>query len=152
MCANKKEFKQEFRKAGMLLIMNHFSSDDSIVLEAIVYAKSKDSKSIYKNILSDIHTFVAIDNKSYSDVIELLNTDRFMWNHPKLEEIATVQNEIFSYIESPFEIVDGMFTCPKCGSTKTVSYSKQTRSSDEGMSTFVFCTNRLCKHGWMYSG
>jgi DNA-directed RNA polymerase subunit M/transcription elongation factor TFIIS len=144
--------KQDIRKAGMMMLMSHFNSDDSTVLEDIVYKKSKDSKSIYKNILSDIHVFVATDNKSYADVIDILNTGKFMWNHPKLDDIANIQNEIFSYIESPFEIVDGMFTCPKCGSTKTVSYSKQTRSSDEGMSTFVFCTNRLCKHGWMYSG
>jgi DNA-directed RNA polymerase subunit M/transcription elongation factor TFIIS len=143
--------KQDFRKTGMMLLMSHFSSDDSTVLEELVYTKSKDSKS-YRNILSDIHTFVTIDNKSYSDVVKLLNDERFMWNHPKLDDISTVQNEIFSYIENPFEIVDGMFKCPKCGNTKTVSYSKQTRSSDEGMSTFVFCTNRLCKHGWMYRG
>ena len=143
---------QDNRDSGLLLLMNHFSSDDSKFLEDLVYKKSKNSKTIYKNLLSEIHTYVTIDNKSYSDVIELIKGDKFMWNHPKLDDIAATQNEIFSYIENPFEIVDGMFTCPKCGNSKTVSYSKQTRSSDEGMSTFVFCTNRLCKHGWMYRG
>jgi DNA-directed RNA polymerase subunit M/transcription elongation factor TFIIS len=143
--------QQDFRKAGMMLLMSHFSSDDSSTLEDIVFKKSKDQK-MYKKILTDIHSYVTVNNKTHAELIDILNSEKYMWNHPILDDILTTQNEIFSYIENPFEIVDGLFKCQKCGNGKTVSYSKQTRSSDEGMSTFVFCTNRECLHHWMYKG
>jgi transcription elongation factor S-II len=38
------------------------------------------------------------------------------------------------------------FKCGKCKQRKTVSYQKQTRSSDEPMTTFVFCV--MCGNRW----
>lgn len=54
------------------------------------------------------------------------------------------------YIVNPFEVVDGVLECPKCHSTKTYSIQKQTRSSDEPMTTFSKCAK--CGHNWRYSG
>lgn len=44
------------------------------------------------------------------------------------------------------EVSDGMFTCNKCKSKKTVYYQMQTRSADEPMTTYVTCTN--CGAKW----
>ena len=54
------------------------------------------------------------------------------------------------YLTKPFEVVDGVVTCPKCQGMKTWSVQKQTRSSDEPMTTFSRCA--LCNHQWSYSG
>jgi len=41
---------------------------------------------------------------------------------------------------------DGLFKCGKCKSMKTTYTQVQTRSADEGMTTFVHCTN--CGKRW----
>lgn len=41
---------------------------------------------------------------------------------------------------------DGLFTCFKCKSKKTVYYQMQTRSADEPMTTYVTCTD--CNTNW----
>ena len=145
------EIDSSVRESGTLLLLNHYPSADVTSLEEAVFKASKSSKN-YKHIMAEIHCLVAHDNKTAKEVLEIVQSGQTEWKHPKFSDIAHTQNEIFSYIENPFEVIDGMFACPKCGNKKTVAYSKQTRSSDEGMSTFVFCTNRMCKHQWMYRG
>jgi len=44
-----------------------------------------------------------------------------------------------------FEVVDGVNQC-KCGSFKVLDRSLQTRSADEGMTHFFYCT--VCKQSW----
>ena len=43
-----------------------------------------------------------------------------------------------------FELQDGVEKCNKCGSYKTLSSTKQTRSADEGATVFTQCL--ICKH------
>ena len=45
-------------------------------------------------------------------------------------------------------VVQGMFECGRCKSTKTTYTQKQTRSADEPMTTFVTCSN--CKNRWKF--
>ena len=104
-----------------------------------------------KQVLFDLLLLLK-QNSDPEDVLLQLKMGLVAWNHPSFKEITDAQNEIFSYIECPYEVVEGMFTCPKCENKKTISYAKQTRSADEGMSTFVFCANKECRHAWMYRG
>lgn len=41
---------------------------------------------------------------------------------------------------------DGPCACPRCGSWRTAFTQAQTRSADEGMTTFFAC--RACSHRW----
>ena len=45
-------------------------------------------------------------------------------------------------------IPDGMFKCRKCKSMKTTYTQAQTRSADEPMTTYVFCTD--CSTRWKF--
>lgn len=45
--------------------------------------------------------------------------------------LETMRNEV--------DATEGSITCNRCGSTETISYQKQTRSSDEPMTTFWSC-------------
>ena len=49
-------------------------------------------------------------------------------------------------IEDNNQVSDGLFKCAKCKSMKTTYTQVQTRSADEPMTTFVFCTN--CGKRW----
>ena len=53
-------------------------------------------------------------------------------------------------ILNPPKMMEGLYTCPKCKSKKTQSWDKQTRSSDEPMTTFIECTE--CNYGWRKHG
>jgi DNA-directed RNA polymerase subunit M/transcription elongation factor TFIIS len=45
--------------------------------------------------------------------------------------------------------VEGMFRCGKCKSYKTIYHQLQTRSADEGLTTFVTCVN--CGNRWKFN-
>jgi DNA-directed RNA polymerase subunit M/transcription elongation factor TFIIS len=53
------------------------------------------------------------------------------------------------FIENPFEIEEGVIEC-RCGSKRVFSFSKQTRSADEPMTTYAECVQ--CGSKWTYSG
>jgi DNA-directed RNA polymerase subunit M/transcription elongation factor TFIIS len=72
------------------------------------------------------------------------------WNHPVFAEAAEAYQEQNDFIEHPFEVVEGIQTCRKCGSSRVFAYNKQCRSGDEGTSVFCECTQCHCK--WQESG
>jgi DNA-directed RNA polymerase subunit M/transcription elongation factor TFIIS len=51
-------------------------------------------------------------------------------------------------LQIPLEVIEGVFTCPKCGLAKTFHYSMQIRRADEPPTIFIFCTNKICRHKW----
>lgn len=72
------------------------------------------------------------------------------WESSTFKEVAENLNEYDQYLKNPFEVAEGVSECKKCGSKKTWSIQKQTRSSDEPMTTFTRCVQ--CGHQWSYSG
>ena len=65
------------------------------------------------------------------------------------EDFKDIQEKIKeeeSFIIKPFEIEEGVLECGKCGSKKTYSYTKQTRSGDESTTVFAICCN--CNSKW----
>jgi DNA-directed RNA polymerase subunit M/transcription elongation factor TFIIS len=91
------------------------------------------------DFLYDAEYSRCFENKDKNDKYE-----KYFFDHPSFEKIAEKLFAIDNYLDKPFESVDGSETCVKCGSMKTIAYNKQTRSSDEGMTVFVFCIQ--CKH------
>lgn len=72
------------------------------------------------------------------------------WKAPLYHAVASRIDEHDEYLVKPFEVVDGVTECGKCGSKKTWSVQKQTRGSDEPMTTFSRCVT--CGHQWTYAG
>jgi DNA-directed RNA polymerase subunit M/transcription elongation factor TFIIS len=72
------------------------------------------------------------------------------WKSPTYNDIEKKIIEFDDYLVKPFEVVEGVSECSKCHSKKTWSVQKQTRSSDEPMTTFTNCVD--CGHRWSYSG
>ena len=72
------------------------------------------------------------------------------WKSPVYDEIAGKIQEHDEYLAHPFEIVEGVTECGKCGSKRTWNVQKQTRGQDEPMTTFSRCVE--CGNQWTYSG
>lgn len=72
------------------------------------------------------------------------------WKSTTYEQIASKIDEFDQYLVHPFDVVAGVTVCPKCHSNRTWNVQKQTRSSDEPMTTFSRCVE--CGNEWSYSG
>lgn len=88
--------------------------------------------------------------KEAKDVLTDIKEKRFGWNSDIYSDVANTIKEYDEYLIKPFEVAEGVSECKKCGSKKTWSVQKQTRSSDEPMTTFTRCVS--CGHQWTYSG
>jgi DNA-directed RNA polymerase subunit M/transcription elongation factor TFIIS len=105
----------------------------------------EDYNALIYEIVGDI-----VSGVNLKEMLNNLKTGIVGWKHPVFNDIRTKIEEHDEFIMNPFEVEEGALTCAKCGCNKTYSYSKQTRSADEPMSTFAQCLN--CKAKWVYSG
>lgn len=67
-----------------------------------------------------------------------LPEDQVGWNHSVFDNIKRIMHEEVSFISESVQVESG-FECKKCKSTKTYTYQQQTRSADEGFTTFTIC-------------
>jgi DNA-directed RNA polymerase subunit M/transcription elongation factor TFIIS len=106
---------------------------------------SSDKDSIYKDIIYQIIGDI-VNKKNIKDILQSIKDNKIGWNHGSFENIKFRQNEQDEFIVNPFEVEEGALECKKCGSKRTFSYSKQVRSCDEPMTTFVTCIE--CGNRW----
>jgi len=119
------------------------------VLEKAIFDYSSEEK-VYKDVLLEILLLLG-KGTSLSIIVKSLKNKTMGWfAHPDFNEVVFKQKEQDDFTISPFQVEEGVLKCPKCGGCKSFSYSKQTRSADEPMTTFATCA--LCKHKWTYSG
>ena len=132
-------------------VLSEFIKKDKMInsIEKSIYDISRDDENKYRDILFE----VAVDlkrNISPEQLLQNIKSGTIMWNHVNFNEIIFRQKEQDDFIVTPFEVAEGVLKCPKCSHMKTFSFSKQTRSADEPMTTFSQCVK--CKHKWTYSG
>ena len=119
-------------------------------IERYVYESCRECPENYKWYLYQTIGFLLQDIKSLKKVGKDIKEKRIGWNSPMYNGIASKIKEHDEYIVKPFDVVDGVVTCPKCGGSKTWSIQKQLRSGDEGMTTLSRCVT--CGNHWSYSG
>jgi|LakMenE18May11ns_1017448.scaffolds.fasta_scaffold9952539_4 DNA-directed RNA polymerase subunit M/transcription elongation factor TFIIS len=112
--------------------------------------KNKDSfeAEYIRNVFHIVHDLKI--GKDKNEVLNSIKNKKIGWNHSCFEEIKNALHEQDEFVMNPFEITEGALQCNKCGSKRVFSYSKQTRSCDEPVSTFSQCF--VCKKKWVYSG
>lgn len=64
-------------------------------------------------------------------------------------EYKTKLDEEDTFMTTPFEIEEGVLECKKCNSKRTISFQRQTRSADEGSTTFAKCVE--CGNQWRFN-
>jgi DNA-directed RNA polymerase subunit M/transcription elongation factor TFIIS len=73
----------------------------------------------------------------------------YIWRQAEFEEYRTKLEEEYYFQSNPIDFEEGVLDCFRCGSKKTISFQRQTRSADEGATTFAQCVE--CKHRWRHN-
>ena len=66
---------------------------------------------------------------------DMIKEDRIGWESDIFKDNIEEERIEMEFIDNPFENVDSVLEC-KCGSKRVLSFSKQTRSCDEGETIF----------------
>lgn len=107
----------------------------------------KVDEEIYKWCLYQI--IGTILQSGQAETFSALKKGEIGWSASQYKETSKKLDEIDDYLINPFEVAEGINEC-KCGSKKTWSFTKQTRSADEPATTFCKCV--MCGTSWSYSG
>lgn len=107
------------------------------------YAKHREES---YNAFLHIIIYMRISKISIKDIATFIQDDKLEYNHSSFDRLRLKQIDNDEYLENPFEVLSGVVKCKKCGSDKTMSYSKQDRSADEPMSVYAQCM--ICKTKW----
>jgi DNA-directed RNA polymerase subunit M/transcription elongation factor TFIIS len=82
-----------------------------------------------------------ICNPNLEDLFEKIKNHDYHYHHHEFDSLKKLEEEEERFICSPPEIKEGLMPCKFCKSTKTISYERQTRSSDEAMTVIIQCTD-----------
>lgn len=99
--------------------------------------KCKNETEMYLKFYELYCEFTSFPNKEY--LLQQLKNDNFLYNHQDFADIRDIVREEEEFITKPPELSEGILSCKFCMSRKTLSYEKQTRSSDEQSTIFVKC-------------
>ena len=139
----------EFRKLGKNSLQKLITSEKNVnIIEKAIFEQTKECAE-YSDILYEV-LFLLKEGCKQADILMTLKSKKMGWSNPEFNDVAFKQKEQDDFTISPFQVEEGVLKCPKCGGCKSFSYSKQTRSADEPMTTFATCVT--CKHKWTYSG
>lgn len=83
-------------------------------------------------------------SRPFKDVSDLIfSSDEFKEEKSKQE----IEKSLY---KNSMKAISGVFTCPKCGGSRTTQAEKQTRSADEPMTVFVRCLAAKCGNKWRF--
>ena len=99
----------------------------------------------YQRLVLEICTLI---QNGVSDPFELMLSNKFGWKSVLFNEHVEKERRDILNLTRPLEVEEGIYQCLKCGSKKTHHYSRQVRSADEPMTTFITCANKDCQHKW----
>lgn len=138
-----------FRDHAKNALRLKLSKEDNItVFEKYLYQMYGDDEVTYThNVYQVVHDLENKDNMS--QILSDIKNGLYGWNHKSLTTYRDIECEQDAFIIQPFEIIEGIVDC-KCGSKRVYSFSKQTRSGDESITTFNECL--VCKNKWVYNG
>jgi DNA-directed RNA polymerase subunit M/transcription elongation factor TFIIS len=148
---------QEIRDKGKNILQKVFTKEQNVIIfEKNIYETTNKSLKKYESFedlyLFNIYQIINYINKkklTLQELLKIIKDDKLNWNSNFYKDILDKEIEQDNFLIKPFEIEEGVLEC-KCGSKRVYSYSKQSRSADEPMSTYATCM--ACKSQWVYSG
>lgn len=137
------------RKLGLQALSQYLTKPQNVnILEKNIHqavTSDYDYTTILYQVIGDI-----ISGRKLNDILNSLKSGTVGWEHESFAQFKKELDEQDQFSENPIEIVEGVEKCNKCKSTRVFSYSIQTRSADEGMTTFCSCM--ACGAKWTHSG
>ena len=138
----------EARQNGKEALATVLNVPDNIkIIEKYVYEKSKTESEYKRNLYQAIGDI--INKKKLKHILDDVKQNRIGWQHPSFDFAKSQIDEQDDFIQNPFQVEEGVIDC-RCGSKRVFSYSKQSRSADEPMTTYADCVE--CNSKWQYSG
>ena len=134
-----------YRKNGVRVLNLKLNNKKNIdILEKCIFYYS-DNIDNYLNIIYEVCEMISQKIKLKTIIANIKNKNIGVFSD-SFKDIQQKIKEEESFIIKPFEIEEGVLECGKCGSKKTYSYTKQTRSGDESTTVFAICCN--CNSKW----
>ena len=143
---------EEFRIKGCNALRKVLTKEQNVkIIENSIYNSSlenKESELLYYLITYQVVNDI-LKGVKLPDILSYIKNGEINFKHRSYNDMINEEIEQDNFIIKPFEIEEGVLQC-KCGSKRVYSYSKQSRSADEPMSTYAQCMS--CKSKWVYSG
>jgi len=134
------------RVLGIKILNKIFKNKKNVTMfENLIFKISNNSLNTYNNLLLYVTNEIS-NKKSIKKTYSNIKKQKFGWNSDNFVENKNKIEEHDHFIMNPFQIDEGVMECGKCGSRKTYSYTKQTRSGDEATTVFAICCN--CNNKW----
>ena len=134
-----------YRQLGVQVLSKYITSEKNVKLLEKNVNEVTNNQEDYKKLILELvnHKRGGMSSK---DILKLLKSKKVLEDGSVYEEYRLKLKEHDGFLIKPFEVDEGVLECGKCGSNKTISYTKQTRSGDESTSVFALCYN--CNNKW----
>lgn len=135
------------RNIGLQMLNTVFKKDNNrITIEKYIYKYCMDHQQDYYNTIYECIGYY-IKHNDIHQLLQDIHDNKILWEYNGYSSYQQKIQEENNFITTPFEVLESVLQCLKCNSFKTISYQKQTRSADEGMTTFVHCVK--CGNKWI---
>ncbi len=136
------------RHTGFKILQTALKLEENIELvERYISNYTKNSEE-YLEVVYEITHLLLSKTITIKGAIEDIYNKRYGWNNRVYDTIRINIDEEDQFAVKPFEIEEGVLEC-KCGSRRTISFQRQTRSADEGSTTFAHCVE--CGTRWRHN-
>lgn len=145
---------EEFRIKGINALKKVLTKEQNVkIFENCIYNITFENKKDNIELLYYLNIYQTINDilkgNKLPELLSSIKKGNVNFKHESYNDMINEEVEQDNFIIKPFEIEEGVLEC-KCGSKRVYSYSKQSRSADEPMSTYAQCMS--CKSKWVYSG
>lgn len=105
------------------------------------------SEHIVHEVLYELSACQSIQKRTLQEMLCRIRDHEYGWTQAPFDQARVREEEEESFLLKPLEIEEGVLEC-RCGSKRTISYQRQTRSADEGSTTFARCVE--CGASWRH--
>lgn len=137
---------ESVRVQGKDLLSQILKNDNNVrIIENVVYTicTTDDQYIDYNDLMYEVMGYILKRKGPLKDCMNDIVNRKIYWNNPcfdNYKECIVMKQDIASQIE------EGVLECFKCKSKKIISFQKQIRSADEGITTFSQCSE--CGNKW----
>jgi DNA-directed RNA polymerase subunit M/transcription elongation factor TFIIS len=149
---------EEIRNKSKECLRTIFNKEQNVsIFEKNIYEislknlrKYEDLEQVYlSNVYDIVNTISKNPDINLQKLLKTIKDGKLYWKSDFYKDMIDREIEQDNFLIKPFEIEEGVLEC-KCGSKRVYSYSKQSRSADEPMTTYATCM--ACKSQWTYAG